>query len=106
MAKRGRRTNYDARLGNLLDQIRDTIIAREQAQMDRRVSEQIHALVSRLDTAGLGGPDTKSLGGPDTKSRKPEKRGSYKRSPAQRKAQAAKMRAYWAAKRVEKAKKG
>ncbi len=109
---RGRQPNYDARIGNLLDQLRDAIVAREKAAMDARVSQQVRALVSSLDS----GPNEltyrrlqRAAAGNGTAKAAPtpaKKRGRRGWTPAQRAEQRAKMKAYWAKRKSEKSKAG
>ena len=108
---RGRQPNYDTRIGNLLDQLRDAIIAREKAAMDARVSEQVRTLVSnigtdydetaykRLATAAMSSNGTKAPAPAKRRKRKPM-------SAAQKKAVGERMKKYWAERRAKKAKGG
>ena len=84
---------HNQRITALVGQLREALVAREQAHIEARVSAQMAVL-----TKGLGGPDTRakggiSSGGKTTGNRKP-------RSAASRAKQAARMRAYWKAKKA------
>ena len=106
---RGRQPNYDKRIGDLLDQLRDAIIAREKAAMDARVSEQVRALVSTLDS-GNGEFTYRRLERAAKEqgvAKAPAKRRKRKpMSPAARKAVGERMKRYWAERRKQKATKG
>lgn len=102
----GRKPNYDAKIGSLLDQLRDAIMAREKAAMDARVSEQVRALVSSLD-AGTGEMTYRRLERAVNADKvavpTPQKRRRRKpMSAAQKKAVGERMKKYWAERRKQK----
>lgn len=102
---RGRQPNYDKRIGDLLDQLRDAIVAREKAAMDARVSEQFSALVSSLD-ARRGEMTYRRLqrASMAERAKAPAKRRKRKpMSAAQKKAVGERMKKYWAERRKAKA---
>ena len=96
---RGRQPNYDKRIGDLLDQLRDAIIAREKAAMDARVSDQVRALVSSIGTQydestyrRLASAAARSNGEQKSAAPSPKKRGPRKGNPKLK----SKLKAYWA----------
>ena len=102
----GRKPNYDAKIGNLLDQLRSAIIAREKAAMDARVSEQVRALVSSLDS-GTGEMAYRRLeravkanGVAKTPAKKRGRRSPM--SAAEKKVVSERMKKYWAERRKQK----
>jgi hypothetical protein len=88
----GRPPNHTARIAALVSQLKAALVAREQAQIEARVQAQIDGVMGGTALRSDGAP-RRGPGRPrGTKNRKP-------RSEASRAAQAAKMKAYWAAKR-------
>ncbi len=93
---RGRQPNYDTRIGNLLDHLRDAIVAREKAAMDARVSAQVRALVSSIGTTYDESTYRRLSTATSSRAKAPasatKKRGPRKGNPKLK----SKLKAYWA----------
>jgi hypothetical protein len=95
---RGRKVNWDAKVKSLVAELRTALVERERTRLETRVNEMVAGIGHGLESAKRKVSATAAKVARAAQG----KRGVYKRTAAQRKAQAAKMRAYWAAKRKAK----
>jgi hypothetical protein len=105
---RGRKTNWDARVSALVAELRTALVEREKTRLEARVDAMVAGIGHGLDVARDGvSRAVAKVAGRAKGAGAMRKRGVYKRSAASRKAQAEKMRAYWAArKKAGTAKRG
>ena len=108
----GRPTNYDAKIARLVKELRKTLVAREAARIEAAVSRHVDALVASMSGIDIGGAHPAHTIAETVKAAKDaavatvKRVGRKGRSAASRALQAAKMKAYWAKRKAEKAKKG
>lgn len=107
----GRPVNYDAKVNRLIAELRKALVAREAARIEGAVAAHIDGLVSSLQAGvHIGGARQTAMGAPVTSADAPrvaaaaKSRGRKRRSAASRQAQAARMKAYWKARKAAEAK--
>ena len=107
MARRGRKTNWDKKIAELIADLRRALVAREQDRIEATVAAQMSALVGGLQGLDTGIEGRNSATAPDAPAAAPSAGGRGNRKPrsAESKAkQAAKMRAYWRARKAAESK--
>lgn len=109
----GRPTNYDAKIARLVTALRKTLVAREAARIEAAVSKHVDALVASIQGrvhVGVVHPvqAIAAMVTPATNAAfaVAKKIGREGRSSASRALQAAKMKAYWAKRKANEAKRG
>lgn len=106
----GRPVNYDAKINRLVAELRKAVVAREAARIEGAVASHIDGLVASLQGGvHVGGARQTATGAPVASADAPrvtataKAPGRKRRSVASRQAQAAKMKAYWKARKAAEA---
>lgn len=108
----GRPVNYDAKINRLVAELRKALVAREVAKIEASVSKHMGALVNEFDEPIIVGngvvAPTRSAPTDEARTDEPARAATRHvrkgRSAASRQAQAAKMKAYWKARKASEAK--
>ena len=104
----GRPLNHDARVARLIADLRKALVAREAARIEGAVASHIDGLVASLQSGiHVGGARQAAMVSESTPAAVPtaaKPKGRKRRSAASRKAQGAKMKAYWAARKAKEGK--
>jgi len=104
----GRPLNHDAKIARLIADLHKALVAREAARIEGAVASHINDLVASLQSGiHVGGARQATMVSAPTPAAAPttsKTKGRKRRSAASRKAQAAKMRKYWAERKAKEGK--
>ena len=105
----GRPLNRDAKIARLIADLRKALVAREAARIEGAVASHINELVASLQSGiHVGGARQAAVVSAAAPTAVPaaasKPKGRKRRSAASRKLQAAKMKAYWAARKAKEGK--